>query len=143
MSSEDVEKKTRYEVAIAVHAECGHPMMMEIGEVTTYAPTGVRRAIPCQICEVASSHEKLKMMSATVRFRAVQLLGRLGWTPKMYAFHREAFLAHVCGIVSMVHDNFDVRGFYERHMGDDTGLLVTDDWAHEVVKEALDSLEER
>lgn len=144
MSKDDEMKKgMRYEVSIASYAECNHPLMMAVGDPTTWAPDGTRSVLPCPICEADASREKLKMMSDSVRFRAVQLLGRLGWTPKMYAFHREAFLAHICGIISMVDDNFDVRGFYQRHMGDSTDLIVTDDWAHDVVKEALDTLERR
>lgn len=75
--------------------------------------------------------------------RAQELLGFTRLTPRMYAVRREAFLAHVCGVVHVVIPTFSPYVFYQKHLGMQGGSYVThdelveDDWARGVIDDAL------
>lgn len=71
--------------------------------------------------------------------RARSLLEATAKVPAMYATCREAMIARVCGIASVVIDDFNTSEFYMRHIGVNTSVLsrVDDEWAKMVVADAL------
>jgi len=73
-----------------------------------------------------------------VMARARMILEDTARAPKMYANSREAFLAHVCGVVIVVNSGFSPWEFYREHADVfSLGEHVDDDWAKNVVSDAL------
>ena len=81
--------------------------------------------------------------------RAREVLSKTSSAPRMYASTKEAFLCHVCGIVCVVDEQFDVSVFYEKHltrygsMFTDLTDQVDDNWAREVCEDALSIIGEK
>jgi hypothetical protein len=75
--------------------------------------------------------------------RAESLLKQTRQAPGMYATRREAFVAHVCGIMTLLDAEFDVREFYGKHLEKHGSILkgidkeVHEEWGHGVVDDAL------
>jgi len=78
--------------------------------------------------------------------RAKSLLEQTGQAPGMYATRREAYVAHVCGIMILLDAEFDVQEFYGKHLEKYGSMLkgvdkeVTKEWGREVVDDALAKL---
>lgn len=78
--------------------------------------------------------------------RARLLLTMTHQTPRMYASCREAMVAHICGIVHVVKDDFDPYEFYKRHLGTNGSCYVAPDgpvddtWARVAIDDALQAL---
>ena len=43
-------EQSRIVPSFVVHTACGHPVMVEVGEPTSYAPQGVQHPMPCTLC---------------------------------------------------------------------------------------------
>lgn len=78
--------------------------------------------------------------------RARLLLTMTHQTPRMYASCREAMVAHICGIVSVVNEGFDPYEFYKRHLGTNGCCYVApegpvdDTWARVAIDDALQAI---
>ena len=74
--------------------------------------------------------------------RAAMLLKTIKRNPCVFASCREALLARVCGIVSVVCKTFDSRIFYDKHLRKASGQFIDLAWnfdylwVSQVVKDA-------
>jgi hypothetical protein len=81
--------------------------------------------------------------------RAKELLLRTYEAPQMFASTREAMLAHICGIVSVVDKKFSPRVFYIKHAGTYGNTYcnmqgeVETEWARKTITAALSRLDKR
>lgn len=83
-----------------------------------------------------------------LRSRVVDVLKSASDAPKMFAYTKEGFVTHVCTVMEMWDDEFDVADFYFRHLSEEgaDGVRVRyetvtsnfeDEWAQKVVADAM------